>query len=82
MTERIIKKNMKLLWEFNAYAARHRALLSGIPNGATVVMTVAGDEKFNKSSREMAIRATGKRSVIEAYKEGRRWSLRPFVEAR
>ena len=81
MTKTFINKNIQLLLEFDRYIMRHRRIRSAIPNGATVIMTVAGDEKFNEASRGMVAHAR-RRKVVEACKHGSRWTVRPVVKVK
>jgi len=79
MTQTFIKKNIKLLTEFDRYMMQHRQVRDAIPYGATLVLAVTGDEAFNKTSRAMIAGATGKRAkLVEVRKEGSRWIVRPL----
>jgi len=78
MSEKFIKKNIKLSLEFDRYVSKHPDAIAKIPRGAYVVMTVKGDEKFNRDSRSLVHKGKTKR-YIEARKEGTRWNLRPLV---
>lgn len=78
MSEKFIKKNIKLSLEFDRYISKNPDTIAKIPRGAYVVMTVKGDEKFNRNSRSLAHKGKIKR-YIEARKEGARWSLRPLI---
>ena len=81
MSKKFINRNVKLIGEFNDYAFKHQRVLSAIPNGATIIMTIAGDEKFNEASRAMVVRRK-RRNIVEAHKRGRSWTIRPLVEAK
>ena len=72
-----LKKTLKLSLEFDTYLTKHPSLYKKIPNGASVFITVKGDEKFNRSSVRNVADVKGK--IIEARKEGRRWTLSPLV---
>ena len=83
MSDAFIKKNIKLGTSFNLYVFRHSRALAKIPNGANVVLAIKGDEKFNRSSREMVKKALGRSKrtkLVEARKEGKRWVIRPLTE--
>jgi hypothetical protein len=77
MSEAFIKKNTKLLGEFDQYLIDHPDLWDKIPNGAHVIITVQGDDKFNSLSVSM-VRDTRRKKVVEAHKADHRWSLRPL----
>lgn len=77
MSEAFIKKNTKLLSEFDKYLIEHPNLWNKIPNGAHVILTVKGDEKFNTLSMSM-VRDIKRKKVIEAHKTDHRWTLRPL----
>lgn len=77
MSEAFIKKNTKLLGEFDNYLLKHLELWDQIPNGAWVVITIKGDEKFNAQSISM-IREPKRKKVVEAHKSGRSWDIRPL----
>lgn len=79
MSDAFIKKNTKLSIEFDDYLLKHFDLLDKIPDGAYVVITVKGDEKFNDASISMVRGMMTKRDkVVEAHKANRRWSVRPL----
>jgi hypothetical protein len=77
MSEAFIKKNSELLGEFDRYTLKHLEILDKIPNGAYVVITIKGDEKFNAQSISM-VREPKRKKVVEAHKSGRRWDIRPL----
>ncbi len=77
MSEAFIKKNTRLLSEFDKYLIDHPDLWDKIPNGAHVILTVQGDEKFNTLSISM-VRDPKRKKVVEAHKTDHRWSLRPL----
>lgn len=79
MNDAFIKKNTKLSIEFDHYLLKHFDLLDQIPDGAYVVITVKGDEKFNAASIAMNKKVMAKSDkAVEAHKSGRGWSLRPL----
>lgn len=80
MSEEFIKKNSELLVEFDRYTLQHLEILDDIPNGAHVVITIKGDDKFNAQSISM-VREPKRKKVVEAHKAGRRWSIRPLQHA-
>lgn len=71
-SEKFIDKTLKLSLEFNTYITRHPTAYKKIPRGATVVLTVKGDEKFNERSRAIAKKV---HRAIEARKEGNVWTI-------
>lgn len=77
MSEAFIKKNTKLLGEFDKYLIEHPDLWDKIPNGAHVILTVKGDDKFNTLSTSM-LRDIKRKKVVEAHKTDHRWSVRPL----
>jgi len=48
------RKNTNLVKEFNSYIREHPEFADGIPNSATVIMQLEGDEEFNKWSLKLA----------------------------
>ncbi len=82
MSTAFIQKNIRLSLEFDTYASRNPGVYDKIPNGSWVVLTVRGDEKFNRESRStVGIAQINKAKVIEARKEGSRWKIAKFVTA-
>ncbi len=79
MTKKIIEKNIKLSLEFDTYLNEHPDLYAKIPNGASVVITVKGDSEFNRGTTGNVSGIRGK--VVEARKEGSRWTVNKFVAA-
>jgi len=78
MSEKFIKKNIKLSLEFDRYVSKHSDAIAKIPRGAYVVMTVKGDEKFNRDSKSL-VQKTGTKKYMEARKEGTKWNLQPLA---
>lgn len=77
MTDAFIKKNVKLSLEFDSYLAKHPKLFDDIPNGAYVVITIKGDDKFNKDSLS-TIRDKRRKKIVEAHKSASNWSIKPL----
>ena len=77
MSEAFIKKNVKLSLELDTYLAKHPDLFDAIPDGAYVVITIHGDEKFNSASISM-VRNIKRNKLVEAHKAKDKWSLRPL----
>jgi hypothetical protein len=77
MSEAFIKKNVKLSLEFDDYLARHPKLLSEIPNGAYIVITLRDDKKFNADSISL-VRDKRRKRIVEAHKSGSAWTIRPL----
>ena len=77
MSDAFIKKNVKLSLEFDDYLVKHPDLFKDIPNGAYVVITISGDDKFNADSISI-LRGIKHKKVVEAHKSSNRWSLRPL----
>lgn len=76
MSNQFIKKNIKLVLEFNTYLSKNPALFRKIPNKGTVVLTVKGDNHFNKSSRFLAESAKIRKSkIVEFQKQGSKWEI-------
>ena len=48
------RKNTDLIKEFNTYIREHPEFADSIPNNATVIMQLEGDEEFNKWSLKLA----------------------------
>ena len=71
MTKKLLEKNIKLSLEFDQYLNKHPDLYTKIPNGASVIITVKGDDEFNKNNRANVSDTSGK--IVEAMKENRRW---------
>jgi hypothetical protein len=49
-----LEKNSMLVKEFDHYILEHPEFADEIPDDALVVMQLAGDEEFNRWSRELA----------------------------
>jgi hypothetical protein len=77
MREAFIRKNIELSLEFDRYLAEHPSMLKRMPNGAYVVITISGDDRFNEDSIS-TVRDLKRKKVVEAHKSSDRWSLRPF----
>ena len=78
MSKKFIQKNIRLSLEFDRYLSRHPHLIALIPNGAHVIITVKGDRMFNKNSMSLVERDRIHK-VIEARKEGARWTLQQLA---
>jgi hypothetical protein len=78
MSQQFIKKNVKLNLEFDNYIARHPELFESIPDGATIIMTLKGDNEFNDASFSIVRNSRSRRPVVEAQKEGSHWSVQPL----
>ena len=79
MTKKTIKKNIKLSLEFDQYLNKNPDLYAKIPNGASVFITVKGDNKLNEANKGNVSSAQGK--VVEARKAGGRWTVSKVVPA-
>jgi len=79
MTKKIVEKNIRLSMEFDQYLNKNPDLYAKIPNGASVFITVKGDNKFNEISRSSIVSAQGK--VVEARKANGRWTIGRFIPA-
>lgn len=75
-----IQKNIKLTLDFDRYAIRHMSVYNKVPFGAWLIMTDDKDPLFNKETRSW-VKRIPKKKVVEAYKVGRVWKIRPFVVA-
>jgi hypothetical protein len=71
------QRNVKLLIEFDYYMAEHPEIFEQIPNNSWLIVTVDGDEKFNKESARL-VSDIKRKKVVEAHKSGTTWSLRPL----
>ena len=78
MSERFIKKNIKLSLEFDKYVSKHPDAIAKIPRGAYVILIVKGDEKFNRDSRSL-IQKSRTKKYVEAKKEGMKWTIQPLA---
>jgi hypothetical protein len=78
MSEAFIKKNVKLSLEFDGYLAKHPDLFKDIPNGAYIVITVSGDDKFNADSISI-VKNMKRKKLVEAHKTSSSWSLKPLT---
>ncbi len=78
MTKKIIEKNIELSLEFDQYLNKHPDLYAKIPNGAHVFISIKGDRVFNASTEN---NIKNKSKVVEARKEGSKWTITPFVVA-
>ncbi len=51
--KKMVDKNLDLIFEFEKYILEHPDFAEHIPEGATLVMQVEGDEEFNRWSRRL-----------------------------
>lgn len=49
----MVEKNLDLIFEFERYVAQHPAFAAKIPDDASVVLQIKGDEVFNRWSRRV-----------------------------
>ena len=80
MSEKFVKKNIKLSMEFDEYLVKHPELFKKIPNGAYIVITIKNDPKFTEQSVSI-LKNTRRKKIVEAQKSGTSWTLRPFATA-
>ena len=78
MTQKYIDKNILLSIEFDKYIISHPELLASIPKGATIVITLNGDDEFNNASISVIKRSRSKRPVVEARKSDGSWRIAPL----
>jgi len=52
--EKMVEKNLDLIFEFEKYVLQHPHVASKIPQDAAVFMRLEGDEKFNRWSQRLA----------------------------
>jgi len=82
MSRKFVQKNLKLSLEFDRYLGSHPGLFAKIPKGAHIVITVKGDEAFNKNSQAISSSVRSPRQKFtEARKEGEHWIIRSLVAA-
>ncbi len=74
----LIKKNIKLMGEFDNYAINHLEAYDPIPYGAHVVMTDLDDPDFSDWSRALVKRVRG-RKVVEIFKQDGSWKIAPAL---
>ena len=78
MNKNFIKKNIKLSLELDQYLAKHLDAFDKIPDNACLMITVKGDDDFNRESKSMVEAAKNeKQKCVEARKEGASWVLEP-----
>jgi hypothetical protein len=76
MSDKFIKKNIKLSIEFDRYLSSNPALYEKIPNKGVLVFTIKGDKYFNQCSKNMVEGAgANKRKMIEVQKQGSKWEI-------
>ncbi|MFA5261705.1 MAG: DUF5647 family protein [Candidatus Omnitrophota bacterium] len=79
MSKNFIKKNIKLSLELDRYLTKHPEAFDKIPNKACLMITVKGDDDFNRESKMVVkIAKDQKQKCVEARKEGIDWVLEPF----
>ncbi len=78
MSEQFVKKNVKLSLEFDNYLVKHLDMLDQIPDKSWIVLTINGDEDFNRDSISIARKSRSRRRFVEAHKSGRSWVVRPL----
>lgn len=75
----MIEKNIKLSLEFDQYLNKNPDMYAKIPNGASIFITVKGDNKFNDANRGIVSSTQGK--IIEARKTDGHWTVSRFIPA-
>lgn len=75
--EKLIEKNLNLSLEFDRYAVEHPDIFKKIPKGSCIVITVKGDNEFNEFTMSLPSK---REKCIEARKDKRGWTLRPFAD--
>ncbi len=78
MSEQFAKKNLKLSLEFDNYLVKHLDILDQIPDKSWLVLTINGDDDFNRDSISIARKSRSRRKYVEARKSGRTWEVRPL----
>mgnify|MGYP001197092929 CR=1 FL=1 len=80
MTQKFIKKNLKLSLDFDHHVVRDPNILAKVPKGACIVITTKGDKHFNRESKVLAESVTKDgEKCFEARKEGSRWTVKQFA---
>ena len=82
MSNKFVKKNIKLSVEFDRYLSRNEHLYKQIPRGAHIIITDRKDKRFSESTRNLAQRSAKGGRFIEARKEGKEWKLEPLPSKR
>lgn len=81
MSNKYIKKNLRLGLEFDTYIMKHPSAYKKIPQKAMVILTDKNDSVFTRESLDSAEQehAHHRISYIEAQKSGSRWNIRPLT---
>ncbi len=74
MSEKYIKKSIKLSLELDRYLSKNSRILNNIPRGSSIIITKDGDKDFTRYSRSITKRSNEK--FIEARKIGSKWQLK------
>ena len=77
MSEKFIKKNIKLPLKFDSYVSKHPELYDAIPNEAYVVITIEGDKEFSRQSIQL-VRSPRRKKIVEAHKSRSEWRIQPL----
>ena len=82
MPKKYIRKTLQLGLEFNQYVITHPRFWKKIPNKANLIITEKDDEVFSEHVRAEARTGRSWRKLLEARKEGSRWTIKPLVEVK
>lgn len=78
MNDDFTKKNMDASIEFHKYMDHHPEIFDAIPNKSYIVFTFQNDPVFNAQSLRL-IKDKRRKTIVEAHKSGRSWSIRPLT---
>lgn len=77
MTNALIKKNIKLSGDFDAYVANNPRELKSLSKGAYVVLTSSSDKKLSEANLSVARNSKSGKFIV-AHKSDGRWHIKPF----
>ncbi|MFA5830501.1 MAG: DUF5647 family protein [Candidatus Paceibacterota bacterium] len=80
MTKELIQKNIKLSAELDQYISGNPSVFRGIPAGANIIITSAGDSVLSAANISIA-KSSRSSKLVEAHKSGGKWVFSTFKRA-
>ncbi|KKT41904.1 MAG: hypothetical protein UW30_C0003G0004 [Candidatus Giovannonibacteria bacterium GW2011_GWA2_44_13b] len=77
ITQRFIKKDIKLSIDFSEYINTHQDIFKDIPKNPCIIITDVNDKDFNEEKLKLSKEIKNKKSCFIAEKAGGKWALSP-----
>lgn len=75
MTRDLIKKHIKLSFEFDNYVVKHPTVFRSIPSGAHIFITSSANKQLSEANLELAHNSRARNRFV-AHKTGRTWNVK------